>query len=121
MTFRVILTPRAAADADEAAAYIKRFSPERAARWFDGLMQAVLSLDEMPHRCPQAPEAEILGSDIRQLLYGKRGGVYRIVFRIYGAESTGPVVRVLAVRHSARRPLQAEDVSGVELDDPPAH
>jgi plasmid stabilization system protein ParE len=74
MAYNVELTPRAAADADTTAEYIKQFAPEAAQRWFDGFMQAVLSLEEMPQRCPLAPEAERLGIELRQLLYGKRGG-----------------------------------------------
>jgi hypothetical protein len=42
-----------------------------------------------------------VGQEIRQLLYGGRRGVYRILFVIRGEE----VVRVLAVWHSARQPL----------------
>ena len=90
-------------DADEAATYIKRSSPDAAARWFEGLLKAVFSLAEMPERCALAPEAEFLGLELRQLLYGRRSGVYRIVFRVeHGPE---PVVRVLAIRHGARQPL----------------
>ena len=108
MAFRVLLTPRAAKDADEAAAYIKRSSPDAAARWFEGLLQAVFSLAELPERCARAPEAAILGLELRQLLYGKRSGVYRIVYRVeHGPE---PVVWVLAIRHGARQPLQPEDL-----------
>ncbi len=113
MAYRVELTPQAAADADSAAAYIRQFAPAAASRWFDGLMRAVLSLEEMCRRCALAPEAEILGTELRQLLYGRRGGVYRIVFRIY--EDLEPTVRVVAIRHAARRPLQPEDLG----DSPP--
>ena len=42
MAFRVELTPRATADADQAATYIKQFAPDAARRWFDGLMRAVI-------------------------------------------------------------------------------
>jgi plasmid stabilization system protein ParE len=103
MAYRILLTPRASSDADEAATYIKQFSPGAASRWLQGLMQAVFSLAELPERCPLAPEAELLGAELRQLLYGKRSGVYRILFRIESGPS--PVVRILAVRHGARQPV----------------
>src|SRR5690242_256795 len=98
MAYSVELTPRAVEDADSAAEYIKQFAPEAAQRWFDGLIEAVLSLEEMPQRCPVAPEAERLGIELRQLLYGKRSGRFRIVFRVY-EEVQPPVVRVVAIRH----------------------
>lgn len=109
MTYKVLLTPRAVSDADEATGYIKSFAPEAAARWFEGLSRAVLSLSEMPERCAPAPETHVLGVEMRQLLYGKRTGVYRIIFRI--ETGAAPVVRVLAIRHGARLPLEAADLT----------
>jgi plasmid stabilization system protein ParE len=109
MVYKVELTPRAAADADRAAEYIRHFAPEAAARWLDGLIQTVLSLEEMPRRCPLAPEAETLGVELRQQLYGKRSGMYRIIFCVY-EEQPVPVVRVVAIRHAARDRLKTEDL-----------
>lgn len=68
----------------------------------------MLSLSEMPRRCPTAPEAEKLGEQMRQLLYGRRSGVYRIIFRI--EEEPEPVARILAIRHGARECLDPEDL-----------
>ena len=107
MAYRVELTPRAAGDADSAAEFIKQFSPRAAARWFDGLLEAVLSLEEMPQRCARAPESDTLGVELRELLYGRRSGLYRIVFRI--DEEPEPVVRVVAIRHGARESMQPEE------------
>jgi plasmid stabilization system protein ParE len=114
MAYRVELTPRAAADADQAAEYIRQFAPAAAVRWFDGLVQAIFSLEEMPRRCPLAPEAEMLGAELRQLLCGKRSGMFRIIFRIYEEEQPSPLVRVVAIRHGARDRLQAEDFTDID-------
>jgi len=111
MAYKVLLTPRAVSDADSATAYIKQFAPGRAARWFEGLSRALLSLAEMPQRCPLAPEVETLGVELRQLLYGRRTGVYRIIFRIEETAQPEPVVRVIAIRHGALA-LDPEDVGG---------
>jgi plasmid stabilization system protein ParE len=108
MVYKVVLTPRAARDADEATAYIKAFAPEAAARWFGGLKAAVLSLSEFPERCALAPEAELFGVELRQLLYGRRSGVYRILFRVEAEPE--PLVRIIAVRHGARLPLEVGDL-----------
>jgi plasmid stabilization system protein ParE len=112
MAYSVELTPRAVEDADSAAEYIRQSAPEAAQRWFDGLIEAMLSLEEMPQRCPLAPEAQRLGTELRQLLYGKRGGQFRIVFRVY-EEVQPPVVRVVAIRHGARDRITREELEEI--------
>jgi plasmid stabilization system protein ParE len=112
MAYSIELTPRAVEDADRAAEYIRQFAPEAAQRWFDGLIEAVLSLEEMPQRCPLAPEAERLGTELRQLLYGRRGGQFRIVFRIF-EEIQPPIVRVVAIRHGARDRITREELEEI--------
>jgi len=48
------------------------------------LGQAIAALADMPERCPVADESEQLGITLRQLLYGRRRGVYRLLFSIEG-------------------------------------
>jgi hypothetical protein len=43
-------------------------------------------------------------------LYGKRTGVYRIIFDIQEASKEGPRVRVLRIWHGVRDALTAEDI-----------
>ena len=47
----------------------------------------------------------------RHLLYGKRLGVYRIIFDIQETSEEGPCVRVPRVWHSARDAITAEDIA----------
>jgi plasmid stabilization system protein ParE len=101
MTYRVIIETPAQADMEEAYRRMAQVSPERAAHWYNGLIDAVNSLATLPARCPYAPENALFPEDIRQLLYGKRGSVYRILFTV-----VKETVHVLHVRHSARRPLK---------------
>jgi toxin ParE1/3/4 len=54
-----------------------------------------LSLDERPERTPATPENKTL----RDLLFGKKPNVYRI---IYAIDQRARVVRVLHIRHGAR-------------------
>lgn len=117
MAYKVILTPRALFDADAATGYIRQYAPDRAARWFNGLTRAVLSLDEMPQRCGLAPEASKLGVELRQLLYGKHTSVYRIIFRIYEQEPGEGIVRVVAIRHGARDQLTEFQLRDAVTDD----
>lgn len=69
-------------------------------------MDALNSLTQSPERCGLAPENDAVEPEIRQLLYGRRSGVYRALFTI-----TGQDVRVLHIRHAAREALSAEDLS----------
>jgi plasmid stabilization system protein ParE len=97
MDYRVEVSDEANHNADEAYLYLARDSPSRAERWYSGLLSAIASLATHPRRCEVAVESAWIGREIRQLLYGRRRGVYRILFEICGDE-----VRVLHIRHSAR-------------------
>lgn len=114
MAYRVEITAQALADARAVTTYIARHSPAAATRWFDGLMAAVASLAEWPGRGPLAPEATTLHRELHQLLYGKRRGVYRILFLVYHEAQPVPEVRIVAIRHGARRPLEAEDLEWLD-------
>jgi plasmid stabilization system protein ParE len=63
------------------------------------------TLETYPERCTLAAEAEEIGLEIRELLFGRRQGTYRILFRI-----RGPVVQILRIWHGARDRLTAHDV-----------
>ena len=62
----------------------------------------------MPERCPVAFAAYGLGVDVRVLHHGSRNRAYRIYFTI--ARRPKRVVRVLHVRHWARRPFTATEL-----------
>lgn len=112
MAYQIIILPQAEADITEAFTYLSERAPEAAARWYRLIKTEMESLTDMPTRCAFAPEAaklgvEKLGVELRHLLYSKRPGIYRIVFRI--VEET-QAVHILAVRHGARKPLSDEEM-----------
>ena len=78
-------------------------SPQRARDWAAGLLGALSSLKRFPTRCPLAPENEFFPQEIRQLLYGRGRGVYRVLFRVIDG-----VVSVLHIRHGAQDTLRPE-------------
>jgi plasmid stabilization system protein ParE len=106
MKYQVDVTDQADAEVEEAYLWILERSPEGAACWWNGLETAILSLEEMPTRCPLAPETKEFAEKIRELLYGKREHRYRILFTI--REQT---VVVLHIRHGAREYLKGEEGS----------
>src|SRR5712691_6712128 len=110
MAYTVSLTARAEADAYAASERIRAVAPASAARWLTGLFTAIRTLTDMPARCPMIPEAAALGHPVRHLLYGKRTGVYRIIFDIQEESEEGPRVRVLRIWHGTRDRITAEDI-----------
>jgi plasmid stabilization system protein ParE len=102
-TYRIVLQPEAYEGMEGAYRYIERDSPERAHAWAIGLMAAINSLATFPARCPLAPENEFFPQEIRQLLYGKGRGMYRVLFTI-----KGNTVSILHIRHSAQQTLHPE-------------
>jgi plasmid stabilization system protein ParE len=114
MAFRVEIAPQAFQDLDSAGGYIRAKSGVPVARrWFNGIMDAIASLKEMPARCSVAPESEELGHEVRLLLHGRKNRAYKIYFSIVYETSATGTVRILHVRHWARKPLTNE-----ELEEP---
>ena len=110
MAYRISFTAPAEADAYAAYEYVRKAAPESAEKWLRGLFLIVQTLEEMPTRCPLIPEAEEIGHQARHLLYGKRKGIYRIIFDIEEQSEEGPRVRVLRVWHGARDAITAQDI-----------
>ena len=103
MDFRVELSQQAQRDI---AAIYDWLQSEQAGdagqRWFLALRAAVASLQNLPSRCPLAPENRDSPVEVRHLLYGRRPHVYRILFAI-----EGDLVQVLHIRHGRRRPVRS--------------
>ena len=111
MAYRVDLSLPALADAEDAYLWIKYRSPESAGDWYEGLMQVVFSLENFPARCVIAPESEELGIEVRQLLYGNKSNLYRILFSIEEEEITAmQVVRIWRIWSASRRRPYADEL-----------
>jgi plasmid stabilization system protein ParE len=106
MVYSVTIEHRAEIEIDEAFIGIFELAPDAAIRWYRQVAEEMHSLSEMPNRCALAPESEKLGFELRQLVFGKRSGRYRIVFRVLDDRAE---VHIVAVRHGARKPLEPED------------
>ena len=98
MAYRVELTLRARKDLVDIFERISAAESVVAARWFNGLEDAIDTLEQFPRRCPIAPESKIRKEELRHLLYGSKRDVYRV---IYDIDEPSKLVRVRAIRHSA--------------------
>jgi len=76
--YDVITLPEAELNMEDVYLYIKDDSPQNASNWYQRINEAILSLEEMPFRCPLAPEDSYFDEEIRHLIVGK----YRIIYTI---------------------------------------
>jgi plasmid stabilization system protein ParE len=103
MQYQVVITPSAKADIFEINAWLLENQPETAENWLWGISQAVASLSKMPERCPVSAESEAFDVIVRQLLYGKKPNVYRILFSIQDEK-----VYILRIRSTKQQSLLDE-------------
>jgi plasmid stabilization system protein ParE len=107
MAFRVEITARAKGDVDVILRWL--LSPQAgdaARRWFQGLTDAVASLSNFPGRCSLAPESAVVPFKVRQLTYGRKPRVYRVLFTI-----ENDAVIVHHTRHGRQKSLPVIDRS----------
>jgi toxin ParE1/3/4 len=76
---------------------------DMAMRWYLGIKEAILSLEQRPNRCPLTRRKDKL----RHLLYGHKPHIYRIIYRVLEKQK---LVEVLHIRHAARRRLKPSDL-----------
>ena len=107
MPYRVELTLRAERDLERL--YLEKNASESkaAARWFNGLEQAIYTLENLPRRSPVAPESKKTKRSLQHLLYGKKPHIYLVIYEI---EERHHIVRVLTIRHGAMEPMEPKDL-----------
>ena len=105
LAFRVDITDSALADAEDFVTYVRRdkCDPAGAERWWNGLLDALLSLEQRPGRGSLVVEAALRSRGLRQILYQS----HRIVFDL---DQQREIVRVLRIYHTSRRELRPRDV-----------
>lgn len=104
MAYLVDLTARAERDLAYLYAEINAEYSDAALKWYLGLKEAILSLEDHPNRCPVTHE----NANLRHLLYGHKPHVYRVIFRVLERRKR---VHVLHIRHGARRRFSGSDVA----------
>ena len=103
MAYFVNITPRAERDFASLYREINAEESDAALEWYRGLKEAVLTLEELPNRCPVTSEK----AQLRHLLYGNKPHVYRVIFRVVEKQKR---VDVLHIRHGARDKFKGSDV-----------
>lgn len=103
MQFEVLITPSAKADIFEINTWLLENHPDTAESWLYGISQAVTSLSKFPERCAVSSESEAFDVVVRQLIYGKKPHIYRILFSIQEEK-----VFILRVRSTKQQSLSEE-------------
>jgi len=104
MAYLVDISARAQRDLAQIYRRINAEDSDAALRWYRGLKQAILSLEEQPNRCPVTPE----NGKLRHLLYGNKPHIYRAIYRVMEKQKQ---VEVLHIRHGAKRRFTGSDVA----------
>ncbi|MCU0547061.1 MAG: type II toxin-antitoxin system RelE/ParE family toxin [Oscillatoriaceae cyanobacterium Prado104] len=103
MTYQVLIQPPAFEEIETAYRWMCDYvGADAANNWYYDLQDAIASLQQFPYRCSVAPEAAIIGREIRQLWVGK-GRTYRILFVV-----EGDTVAIVHIRHRRQAPLDTE-------------
>ncbi len=99
MVYTVNLSARAIRNIRSIYQFINAETSAAAGKWFYGLEETIFSLDRHQHRGQSVAEQ----SSLRQVLYGNKPHIYRI---IYSIDETLNTVHVLHIRHGARDALK---------------
>jgi plasmid stabilization system protein ParE len=103
MAYLVNITSRAERDLAQLYMQVNAEYSAAALKWYKGLKEAILSLEEHPNRCPLTRKSDRL----RHLLYGHKPHIYRVIYRVLERQKH---VEVLHIRHGARRKIKSSDL-----------
>jgi toxin ParE1/3/4 len=105
LRYSVEITDAALADAEEYVHFIRKQSHDEmaAVNWWNGLLDAVDSLESLPGRCPRIPEGKHFAGKLHHLIHAS----HRIIFEIEPGRVT-----VLRIYHGARKRLKTPRVRG---------
>jgi plasmid stabilization system protein ParE len=95
-TYRVIISPKAFAEIDRIIEHVRQDSPANAAAMIDGMLDAALSLRMLPYRHRVYLHRKIAAKTVHAMPIPPFILYYRV-------DEGTRVVRVLSIRHGARR------------------
>ncbi|HQZ29749.1 MAG: type II toxin-antitoxin system RelE/ParE family toxin [Verrucomicrobiales bacterium] len=102
--YEIVFAPTAQEDLQEILEWLEEEAPGKVSEWYVAIKETIQTLSEMPERCPRAPENGLWGDEeLRQLLFQNYPSKYRIIYCV-----SGNFVRILNIRHGARRFLHEE-------------
>jgi plasmid stabilization system protein ParE len=95
MKFQVVVTARAKQNLRDAYSWAAERAPHTAALWLQRFERELQTLADSPDRFQLAHENAFVEPEIRQMIFGRRQGAYRVLFTVLGK-------RGASSSHSAR-------------------
>lgn len=106
MARTIDLSARAKADVASIFDWIKQRSPDGASRWYRAFLDAIRPLGKQANSHGTAPEAELLGIDLRQTLFKtSKGRIYRALF-VFDDEK----VHIVGIRGAGQNWVSRDDI-----------
>lgn len=100
MRYKVAIMPSAKADIFEIRTWLLENAPEKAEVWLWRCSEAATSLSKYPLRCRISEESAAFDMEVRELLFGDKRNVYRMLFAVEGSK-----VNILRVRSTRQQRL----------------
>ena len=105
MRYEVVFSPQAECDLEAAREWLSERDSEAAERWYHRFLDATISLETFPMRCPVKFHHAGPHRDVRRLLFGSGTAGYLIYFKI-----DNELVTILRIRHGARKPMAPDEL-----------
>jgi plasmid stabilization system protein ParE len=112
MIYRVLFHRLAERDLNRAYLWAAHRAPYAAALWLGRFQAKIASLANHPRRHGLAFESAKVRQPIRQLLFGRKPNVYRVLYLV-----DDTTVRVLRILRGQRRPLTRRELGEVLRPD----
>jgi plasmid stabilization system protein ParE len=97
MKRQVVVTARAKQNLRDAYLWAAERAPHTAALWLQRFEKELQTLADSPERFQLAHENAFVEPEIRQMIFGRRQGAYRVLFTVLGDQ-----VQVLHIRRAVR-------------------
>lgn len=97
-THKVIIHTDAIGDLRRYYRRVYADSPDQSTQWYRRLLVTAKSLERLPDRCPVSRESARVFFEVRELLFGRKPYVFRILFTI-----DGETVRILRIVRAQKR------------------
>lgn len=106
MEYNVLIQPQAENDLENIYNYLADFSVIIEDKWQKKIFSQMSSLSVMPYRYAVYPNVEFVKIELRQIVLGSKSACYRIIYAVIEKDKE---VRIITIRHAARKPINIED------------
>ena len=111
-THKVIIHRHAKADLEQYDRFVWKNGSDQASAWYERFVDQQKSLDRTPERCPIARESKRVFFEVRELPFGRRPNVFRVLFTI-----DGDAVRILRIVRAQRRSPSWRTIEGSRFQE----